>query len=382
MQNTTHTPNLPLLPSYTLKPLPPLFSFISDQYLSLAAPVVAYWGLSFIFHFIDSQDLFPQYRIHPSPELLKRNTVSKATVVRAVFVQQFFQSIVGIYLAGGSDVYGKEDYDIAVWASRIRLVQSYIPRLLAVVGIDALGLSKTVSGSYSELGSLFAGDYSSLWTATPAAWELFLAKSIYWVLTPAFQFSVAVAISETWQYFLHRLFHSNRWLYRTLLPYLIHSSSFVLTFFPLLSTKPINFIEDNNTDAHPLIGNVHSLHHKLYVPYCWGGLYTHPIEGISIDVVQNILSVIITGLTTRQATLLSVFTMYKSVTDHSGYSFPWDPLMWLSGNRSEFHDLHHQGWGLKVGFLPLFWSSISFYILSPSFGPSEQLRLTWYFVAA
>ncbi|KAL9114000.1 MAG: hypothetical protein Q9187_007530 [Circinaria calcarea] len=227
MQHMNYTSELPPLPSYTLQPLPPLLSFISDPYLSLAAPVIAYWGLSFIFHFIDTQDLFPQYRIHPSPELLKRNTVSKAAVVRAVFIQQFLQSVVGIYLAGEADVYGKEDYDIAVWASRIRLAQKYIPSLLALVGVDALRLGKTVGASFSVLGGLLAGGrYPNLDPyhasgPTFAAWEMFLAKSIYWVVVPAFQFCVAVAISETWQYFLHRLFHSNQWLYRKpLLPHL------------------------------------------------------------------------------------------------------------------------------------------------------------------
>ena len=89
-------------------------------------------------------------------------------------------------------MYGKEDYDIAVWASRIRLAQRYVPSLLAIIGIDALKLSKTVGGSFGELGGLLAGgSYPNLGPyhaggPTFAAWEMFLAKSIYWILCSSF----------------------------------------------------------------------------------------------------------------------------------------------------------------------------------------------------
>lgn len=103
------------------------------------------------------------------------------------------------------------------------------------------------------------------------------------------------------------------------------------------------------TAALPYVtGNVHARHHRLYVPYCWGGIYSHPIEGIFIDILEIVLAVAITGMTTRQAMVLYIMSTYKSITDHCGYAFPWDPLQYISGNRSEFHDLHHQNWGLKV----------------------------------
>lgn len=42
---------------------------------------------------------------------------------------------------------------------------------------------------------------------------------------------------------------------------------------------------------------------------------------------------------------------WKTISDHCGYVFPWDPLRWVNGNGAGFHDLHHQSWGLKVCFL-------------------------------
>lgn len=47
---------------------------------------------------------------------------------------------------------------------------------------------------------------------------------------------------DAWQYAMHRAFHENKFLYR----------------------------------------NFHSHHHRLYVPYAYGALYNHPVEGESI----------------------------------------------------------------------------------------------------
>ena len=46
-----------------------------------------------------------------------------------------------------------------------------------------------------------------------AEWELVVAKLIYWLVVPALQFALAIVMLDTWQYFLHRLMHVNRWMY-------------------------------------------------------------------------------------------------------------------------------------------------------------------------
>ena len=38
----------------------------------------------------------------------------------------------------------------------------------------------------------------------------------------------------------------------------------------------------------------------------------------------------------------------KTISDHCGYVFPWDPFRLVNDNGAVFHDLHHQSWGLKV----------------------------------
>ena len=48
-----------------------------------------------------------------------------------------------------------------------------------------------------------------------AAWEMAVAKAIYWAVIPALQFGLAVAFLDSWQYFLHRAMHMNKWLYST-----------------------------------------------------------------------------------------------------------------------------------------------------------------------
>jgi sphinganine C4-monooxygenase len=48
---------------------------------------------------------------------------------------------------------------------------------------------------------------------TFAAWEMLVARAIYYYIVPALQFALAIFIVDTWQYFLHRAMHMNRWLY-------------------------------------------------------------------------------------------------------------------------------------------------------------------------
>jgi sphinganine C4-monooxygenase len=40
----------------------------------------------------------------------------------------------------------------------------------------------------------------------------------------------------------------------------------------------------------------------------------------------------------------------KTVLDHGGYAFPYDPLHWLFPNNAAYHDIHHQSWGIKTNF--------------------------------
>ena len=317
--------NLPPLPSYTLTPQPPLVPPIPDKWLTMLLPIIAYWGLSMFFHWIDTMDYFPQYRLHTPAEVAKRNRVSRWEVVRDVIIQQVVQTVVGLLIGmtEPDDFTGKEEYDIAVWAQRIRLSQRLIPGFLALLGLNAKGLATNLSASHPKLaGALLGGQYPTLTTLLSssngdpkvipsfASWELLLASAIYHYIVPALQFGLAILIVDTWQYFLHRLMHTSRYLYTTF----------------------------------------HSRHHRLYVPYAYGALYNHPFEGFLLDTLGAGMAFKIAGMTTRQGMCFFSGSTIKTVDDHCGYALPFDPLQRITSNNAGYHDVHHQSWGIKTNF--------------------------------
>nr|POE86554.1 sphingolipid c4-hydroxylase sur2 [Quercus suber] len=335
MANATMGYDIPPLPDYTLQNLPPLIPGISDAYTTMALPIIAYWTVSMIFHIIDEWDLFPQYRLHTPAEVLKRNHVSRWDVFRDVVIQQVVQTIFGLALSwfDPEATIGKEEYDIAVWAQRVRFLQRTIPTVLAMVGVDATTMARNLSGSNVMLaGALAGGIYPQLTqtiitsgtSATVPAfahWEIQVAKAIYHVVVPAIQFFAAILVVDTWQYFLHRAMHMNKFLYTTF----------------------------------------HSRHHRLYVPYAYGALYNHPFEGFLLDTLGTGIAYLATGMTIRQSMWFFTLSTIKTVDDHCGYAFPWDLLQHITSNNAGYHDVHHQSWGIKTNFSQpffTFWDSL------------------------
>lgn len=324
MSNSTIVYDLPPLPDYALKPLPSLVPGFGDEYLTLLLPIIAYWGVSGIFHLIDTYDLFPQYRLHTPIELLKRNHATRWEVFRDVILQQIIQTLFGLVLAAiePEATYGKAGYDVAVWAQRVRLAQRGIPTVLSLVGLDAMGISQKLMSSKPTLaGILSGGNYPWLMQATSigghrmivpafASWELLVAKAIYWYIAPGFQFLLGILIVDTWQYWLHRTMHNNKWLYATF----------------------------------------HSRHHRLYVPYAYGALYNHPFEGFLLDTLGTGLAYLVAGMTCRQSMWFFTCSTIKTVDDHCGYALPFDPLQLITSNNAAYHDIHHQSWGIKTNF--------------------------------
>lgn len=317
--------DLPPLPEYTLEHLPPLISGVPDNVLLVILPVAAYWIVSIAFHICDVYDLWPQYRLHTPEELLKRNHVSRYEVVRDVVIQQIIQTFtgLGIGMLDPAVMTGQQPYEVARWAQTIRRSQSLVPKILAIGGIDGMELSSQLAATHPLAAGFLAGGRYPQLTQTltgPGAqtslvpafamWEMSVAKFIYWLLIPAAQFAIAIFIVDTWQYFLHRAMHMNKWLYNTL----------------------------------------HSRHHRLYVPYAFGALYNHPVEGFLLDILGAGIGHLVTGMTTRQAMWFFTCATIKTVDDHCGYAFPWDPLQHLTSNNAAYHDIHHQTWGIKTNF--------------------------------
>lgn len=124
------------------------------------------------------------------------------------------------------------------------------------------------------------------------------------------QFVVAMVVLDTWQYFMHRYMHNNKFLYR----------------------------------------HIHSQHHRLIVPYAYGALYNHPLEGLILDTIGGALSFLVTGMSPRTSIFFFSFATIKTVDDHCGLWLPGNPFHALFTNNTAYHDVHHQLYGSKYNF--------------------------------
>lgn len=261
---------------------PSLLSFISDENLALALPIIVYWSMGLFFQYLNDRDMFPQYRLHTPEELEKRNRCSLAEVVRAVLIQHVLQTICGILVSYFDEPQrtGFEAYEI--WQLQQR--------------------SETMTGGKIRLS------HSAAWT-------------IYYLVEPGLRLFIAFLFIDTWQFFLHRYMHLNKFLYR----------------------------------------HLHSVHHRLYVPYAFGALYNSILEGFLLDTLGTGIAHLTTGLSAREAIILYTFSTMKTVDDHCGYALPWDPFQILFPNNATYHDIHHQNFGIKTNFSQpffIFWDKI------------------------
>lgn len=76
-----------------------LFDSIPDTALTLAAPLIAYWGLSLLFHCLDISGWkwLDKYRIHESDEVKSRNRATRSEVFWAVILQHIVQTVLGYF---------------------------------------------------------------------------------------------------------------------------------------------------------------------------------------------------------------------------------------------------------------------------------------------
>lgn len=124
------------------------------------------------------------------------------------------------------------------------------------------------------------------------------------------QVIIAMLVMDSWQYFVHRYMHQNKFLYR----------------------------------------HIHSQHHKLVVPYAIGALYNHPLEGLLLDTVGGAISFLVSGMTARTAVYFFCFAVIKTVDDHCGLWLPGNIFHIVFQNNTAYHDIHHQLQGLKYNY--------------------------------
>lgn len=127
---------------------------------------------------------------------------------------------------------------------------------------------------------------------------------------PLLRICVCLVFIDTWQYWFHRIMHENKYLYR----------------------------------------RFHCRHHRLYVPFSFGALYNDPVEGFLLDTLGTGLVAFLLALTPREGMVLFTFATMKTVDDHCGYRFPFDPFQILFPNNALYHDIHHQNWGFRFNY--------------------------------
>lgn len=129
-------------------------------------------------------------------------------------------------------------------------------------------------------------------------------------LVQIFQVLIAMLVMDTWQYFVHRYMHQNKFLYR----------------------------------------HVHSQHHKLVVPYAIGALYNHPLEGLLLDTLGGAISFLVSGMTAQTAVFFFTFAVIKTIDDHCGLWLPGNIFHIMFQNNTAYHDIHHQLQGTKYNY--------------------------------
>lgn len=129
-------------------------------------------------------------------------------------------------------------------------------------------------------------------------------------LVLARQLFVAMFVLDTWQYFMHRCMHQNKFLYKY----------------------------------------IHSQHHRLVVPYAFGALYNHPLEGLILDTIGGALAFLFSGMSPRASIFFFSFATIKTVDDHCGLWLPGNLFHIVFKNNSAYHDIHHQLYGSKYNF--------------------------------
>ncbi|GMM37608.1 sphingosine hydroxylase [Saccharomycopsis crataegensis] len=255
---------------------PSLIEGIPDSILGLIAPVAIYWLMSTFFLIIDHYELSEKYRIHPSEEEAQKNKATFHEILKDVALQHFIQTVAGLGLFYFEDVplTGFENHAMWEWKQKLPFLPS---------------------------------------------WAIY---HLYWYGFSAIKIVIAFGIIDSWQYWLHRWMHINKYMYK----------------------------------------HYHSRHHRLYVPYAFGALYNAPLEGFLLDTCGTGFAMLLTNLTPREALVLFTFSTMKTVDDHCGYAFPYDPFQIIFPNNSIYHDIHHQAFGIKTNFSQpffTFWDTLN-----------------------
>lgn len=269
---TQLTPSLyiqgPSSPLLSMRMNFPAMGKISDEILGIFVPIFIYWIYAGILAVLETA--FPKYKMQTTEQQDEKNLVSRSTVIKGVLVQQSLQAIIAallFLLTGGANPHH----------------------------VHAAAHAAAAAGGGTG--------------ATASACSCII------------QFATAMLVMDTWQYFMHRYMHENKFLYKY----------------------------------------IHSHHHTLLAPYAFGALYNHPLEGLMVDTMSGAISFLVSGMSPRTSIFFFSFATIKAVDDHSGLWIPWNPFHVFFRNNSGYHAIHHQLHGTKYNFSQpffVFWDII------------------------
>ena len=197
-------------------------------------------SLGFGFHYIDTRGLFTKYKLHTSAEDLTKNRASRKDVIKFALIQQAANCTLGYLMANDSEQFVSPEYATALWAQRLRNIEVMVTRCVPYIGYlwpwaayesNGSGYAASSAIRPGTLGNLLSNttqalDISQMDPTPFTSQEIVLANAMYWVLVPLFQYIVAMVLADTLQYFTHRAFHVNKWLYSMRPPRLILGCSF------------------------------------------------------------------------------------------------------------------------------------------------------------
>ncbi|CAL9080979.1 unnamed protein product [Musa acuminata var. zebrina] len=233
--------------------------YVTDEVMGTFAPIVLYWLYAGFYQLLPRLD---RYRLHTKKEEEQKNLVTLATVVKGVLLQQ--------------------------------VVQATIAQVLFLVRVRMPSLKTYVEHHVGD----------SRVPVQPS------------IPVQILQIFVAMLALDTWQYFMHRYMHQNKFLYR----------------------------------------HIHSQHHRLVVPYAVGALYNHPLEGFLLDTLGGAISFLISGMTPRTSVFFFCFAVMKTIDDHCGLWLPGNIFHIFFQNNTAYHDIHHQLQGSKYNYSQPFFS--------------------------
>ncbi|WQF80924.1 Putative fatty acid hydroxylase [Colletotrichum destructivum] len=271
--------------------------------LSIVLPLAIHWAVALMYESFDAFGLFQQYRLL-QPDEYRKNKVTKLEVVRGVLVNQAIIVVVGwIGLALEPGLNDQKPGD---------------PFGITQEAVRAITDSKDVAQSP---------------VLTSLAHSILAAARIV----------AALFVYDTWQYWVHLALHM-RWAYSQF------ASRFCRLINHLLRGRE-HFDADWRTPGHS--ERIHIWHHLLNAPWSYAATYVHPFESFLLDALGPAFTCVFVGLTAWERVAVFTLSVLKTLDDHSGYRFPWDPIIFiggLTGSDIVYHTVHHQSWGVKSNY--------------------------------